>query len=300
MRDISAYKHEVKQFKNDLIENLIDCTIDLTDFNIVKAFIIEDISREWQGDLSHLKTHLMQMTDCSILEVENLLQKSCATNWPDFFKNKSAWQEETFQIDNQLILNYLSFCDNEEEERRRPNKELKFCMLHHLQRPFECSRSMGKLYQCVRFSFCCCWTSYIWRLVCYKCAKSSIHDRYYANKNQLENRLAFACYLTTHVCCWPFFLCYFYDKKNYEPYLEYTSSNSQETPTENTTTVTTVQPTRFHYTNTFYESFLYIVLEARQTANQMSQNEENPFYFWIKIPFNFNIDLDSKKDPDLY
>lgn len=60
--------------------------------------------------------------------------------------------------------------------------------------------------------------------------------------------------------------------------------------------VHTKQPTKFHYTNKYFKSYLYIAIESKV---ETSLEENNEFYFWIKIPFNFNIDLDDKRDQDL-
>ena len=66
--------------------------------------------------------------------------------------------------------------------------------------------------------------------------------------------------------------------------------------------VTIHQPTKFHYTNKYFQSFLYIAIESRVVTAEDVNREEgaDEFYFWIKIPFNFNIDLDDHKDLDLY
>ena len=187
-------------------------------------------------------------------------------------------------------------------------------------------------------SLCCCWHSYIWRLLCYKCTRSSIIESYYEDKQNLSNKLSISCCFLTHLFCWPFHICYICDKLNFQPKEEFFDEEEQagkndwdkkgatnkefvlsvidpvcsgdqlndnitegkKTNPENNT-VTIQQPykvrTKFHYTNTFFKSFLYIAIEGKEESKVENANEE--FYFWIKIPFNFNIDLDDRKDPDL-
>ena len=139
MKESSVYKNEVKSFKNDLIENLIDFHIDITDFNVIKPFVIENIEKAWQGDINDLKSYLAEQNECSVSDIENLLERSHSKNWPEFFKDAGSRDSEDFQARNQIVLSRVVFLDNEKEERRRPMKEMKFCFLHHLNRSFECN-----------------------------------------------------------------------------------------------------------------------------------------------------------------
>ncbi len=177
---------------------------------------------------------------------------------------------------------------------------------------------------------CCCWQSYIWRLSCYKCTKSRVVENYYEDKENFLNKLSISCCFLTHLFCWPFHICYLCDKINFEPsekqfqkdaVIEENSNDAansediqiehevnekyaedQRENTENEVEIVVEQPqlstpTKFHYTNKFYKSFLYIAIEGKE---ETSDNNKAEFYFWIKIPFNFNIDLDDKRDPDLF
>lgn len=81
------------------------------------------------------------------------------------------------------------------------------------------------------------------------------------------------------------------------------SGHENDQPLENVDNVTTQQPTKFHYTNKYFQSFLYIAIESKDVSVPSRGDGEvndTEFYFWIKIPFNFNIDLDEKKDLDLF
>ena len=219
MKQSDTYKSEVKNFKNDLIENLIDYHIDITDFNVIKPFIIESIESVWKGNVQDLKSYLAEQNQCSVGDIENLLERSNSRNWPAFFRSENNRRSEDFQAKNSLQLGRVVFLDNEREEKRRRFKELKFCVLHHLKRSFECNDT-GKchaLYHISRIGLGCCWYSYIWRLVCYNCTSADVTDAYKSDKSNLKNKLCMLCCMSAHVFCFPFHLCYWYDKKNYEP-----------------------------------------------------------------------------------
>ena len=151
----------MKNFKNDLIENLIDYHIDITDFNVIKPFIIESIESVWKGNVQDLKSYLAEQNQCSVGDIENLLERSNSRNWPAFFRSENNRRSEDFQAKNSLQLGRVVFLDNEREEKRRRFKELKFCVLHHLKRSFECNDT-GKcnaLYHISRIGLGCCWYS---------------------------------------------------------------------------------------------------------------------------------------------
>lgn len=351
MRKSGLYKDEVKRFKDDLIENLIDWHIDITDFNVIKPFIIKNIESAWKGDIADLKSYLANTNNCTIYEIENFLDKSKVNNWPDFFKNSKAYEADDFQIKNNLLLKRVVFLDNEKEEVRRRLKEVEFCVLHHFKRSMKCNNigECNVLYQISRFSLCCCWQSYVWRLVCYHCTRSSVIENYYENKDNVSNKLSMSCCFMTHLFCWPFHLCYFYDRINFKKDEEITyeietdnfnnfnnekfdqndykvasnATNSEEFSVEindleishvdensgnepqevnnSEGIIITEQPLingipKFHYTNKYFKSFLYIAIEGKAES---SGDENKEFYFWIKIPFYFNIDLDDNRDSDL-
>ena len=129
----------MKKFRNDLIENLIDWHIDITDFNVVKDFVIESIESEWLGNIGELKTYLANTNECTVQDIEDLLDRSNSNNWPEFFKNKKNRDTDDFQIKNNLTLRRVVFLDNEKEEKRRRFKELRFCIEHHFKRSLECN-----------------------------------------------------------------------------------------------------------------------------------------------------------------
>lgn len=157
-----------------------------------------------------------------------------------------------------------------------------------------------------------------------------------------------SCCLFAHICCWPYYLCYVCDIRNFLPRPDISKPESSidqvkekqfETITEEPASVIgmddvsidqtsigekseeladetvieiastlndqinesqlvhTKQPTKFHYTNKYFKSYLYIAIESKV---ETSSEQNNEFYFWIKIPFNFNIDLDQKRDQDLF
>ena len=133
------YVDEVKNFKNDLIENLIDWHIDITNFNVIKPFIIESIDSSWQGDVGDLKAYLATANECTVYDIDNLLDRSNAKNWPEFFKSVKNREADDFQIRNNVSFRRVVFLDNEVEEKRRRLKEIKFCVLHHFKRSFECN-----------------------------------------------------------------------------------------------------------------------------------------------------------------
>jgi len=139
MKQTEPYESEVKKFRNDLIENLIDWHIDITDFNVVKDFIIESIESEWRGNIDELKAYLANTNECTVQDIENLLERSNSKNWPEFFKNKKNRSVDDFQITNNLSLRRVVFLDNEKEEKRRRFKEFKFCIAHHFRRSLECN-----------------------------------------------------------------------------------------------------------------------------------------------------------------
>lgn len=139
MPDKTLYKNEIKNFKNDLIENLIDWHIDLTDFNVIKPFIVENIETKWKGDIEDLKKYLAEQNECTVYEIQSLLEKTSSKNWPEFFKDKRSRDADDFQVINNLTLGRVVFLDNEKEERRRHTKEFKLCMMHHCKRSFECN-----------------------------------------------------------------------------------------------------------------------------------------------------------------
>lgn len=143
MKQSDTYKNEVKNFKNDLIENLIDYHIDITDFNVIKPFIIDSIEGAWKGNVDDLKNYLAEQNQCSVGDIENLLDRSNSRNWPAFFRNESMRMAEDFQATNNLQLSRVVFLDNDKEEKRRRFKEFKFCILHHFKRSFECN-DIGK------------------------------------------------------------------------------------------------------------------------------------------------------------
>lgn len=251
--NLVAYKNEVKNFKSDLIENLIDYHIDLTDFNVIRPFIVESIESVWHGDIDNLKKYLAVQNGCSTKDIEEILIASNSKNWPEFFENKKNRERNDFQILNNLKLNRVVFLDNEKEERRRYLKELKFCTLHHCRRSLECN-DIGKcnsLYQLFRMTFCCCWQSYIWRLICYKCTNDTIIGNYQEKKSSFSEKICVSCCFFSNICCWPFHLCYLCDRKNYEKHdileslsISSSSSTSTRQPTTDGLDHPSLQPTK--------------------------------------------------------
>ena len=291
MKEIDDLKSTLK---TRVIESLLELN-DCNDFNVIKNFLINDIEVECPGQSNALKAYLESNTKYTSEQIENLIVHSTYAKWPSFFKNKSHLNSPKFVQVNKLTLKRLYYCDDPNKVQRKYVEELACCCSHHLKRCLECNESGGNaLFHCMRFACCCCCLSYMWRLVCYRCTKTSVLDRYDKDSDNLGNQLACACFILTHILCCPCFMCYTCDRSNFKSQVISQIVPSKTDVQGLSLHTVTLQPTKFHFNKKYYKSSVYVAIEA--TAELTNET----FLFWIKLPFHFNLEVEDQRDPDLY
>ncbi len=281
--DFCMYAEFGHTVRNDLVKIKLSA-LEQTEYKILKKSIVKNIEKECPGQTDKLKEFLRRTYGFSDSKCDCLLgrQVEIAGNYSS---NDVIFKIKYYSIEN---------------ERRQYGKEAVLCLGHHCSRSFSCGRSGNRcsncMYQCVRFSCLCCWTSYVWRLACYNCTSAKNVEERHESPKMLYMR-----YLLTHCCCCFFFFCYYYDKRNFETRVSSMSGPAAEfhDGQATLTRVTQPKPTRpFHYDNRFFNATVYAAVEVRP-ADSIA-NHKNMSLFWIKLPFDYNVNVESTEDPDLY
>jgi hypothetical protein len=262
-------RNELKQ----LCFNLIKTSIDLIDFNILlikknQHYIVTDIQSFYPGLTFKLKEHLKKETNYSTEEIDSICSKSTFNTWPESFKND--YSEKFKNVPDQAYrFKKLFFYFSDLDIKRDKCLELKGCCIHHCKRSFECDPNSNYIYQICRFGCGCCWTSYIWRLVC----------RPFQSK--IDNPIH-ECLCTCLFC--PCFCPYFFDKYNFEPkkIIQYGQSIFDDRPVVQ---IVTKQPTPFHYTKQYFHTIYNLAIEVTSKYNER-------FVIWLRFPFNYDTYFD--------
>jgi len=267
--DESELRNEFTLMLNNLIEGIIR-SIDFNNFKLVQFqhYIMYNIEDESPGITQKLIDHLKNEENYSIEEIVSFANKSTIKTWPTSFKSDliNAYSPSAKSLKFKQLFYYF----DEKKSERKHCLEMKECCIHHLKRPFECHSDRNTLYHAVRFACCCCWTSYIWRLIC----------RPILNKNDCSD----LCYCLCEIACFPCWCCYLCDRLNYEPQkiIQYGQSIFDFRPVVQ---IITKQPTPFHYTKQYFDSFFYLAIEV---SNQLNEK----FVIWLKIPYNYHHQFD--------
>jgi hypothetical protein len=226
---------DMQDVLEELTQSLWNNLFDSLDVNILflkkyQLFFFDDIENLYPGLTLKLKEHLKKETNYSIEEIDSICSQSTINTWPESFRNDFLKKFENVP-DQAYEFKKLFFYISGSDSKRDKCLELKGCCIHHCKRSFECDPNSKYIYRICRFGCCCCWTSYIWRLVC----------RPFQSK--IDNPIH-ECMCTCLFC--PCFFPYFFDRFNFEPKnitqirFDYEGEFAMETVTK--------QPTPFHFT----------------------------------------------------
>ena len=271
MSRISIDELELRNQLTLMLTNLIQGIISSIDFNNFELhqfqnLIIYDIENECPGLTQKLINHLNNERNYSIEEITSIASKSTIKTWPASFKKDLVKLVSMNSLNHLKFKQLFNYFDETKSERKRC-LEMKECCIHHCKRSFECNNTMW-LYNVLRFGCGCCWTSYAWRLVC----------RPIQNKISDDDKCCLVCalWVLPSVCC-PCYCCYYWDSLNYD--------KSRLLPEVQIQSAVTNQPTAFHYSRQYFDSFFYLAIEV---SNQLNEK----FVIWLKLPYTYHYQFD--------